>query len=169
MFRTSVLVLLCLSAYGCCHVDSRAVHITLSKDLQDPVQRSTLEVHIVAVNDSDYNQWKYLNMQDYWKVDNALRETTTSSAKTKVLTFGANNTQILLANDGFWDRQDDPLYIFVLSNTPSEGASQPGNQDPRRRVFPLGKCHWSGDQAIEIQLTPSGWITLTPPSNWQAP
>lgn len=162
-----------LLAGGCSPYRPADVTVTLDPQMAASSGK-TVEVHIVAVNASDYAQWKTEDLSDYWNsADQAsLRPTSVGLGLVKVLTFEDADTKTISKDDPIWnDKWSGAVYLLAISNEPTSPASLPGDSDPRRRIFPLDIRCWPGkDNTVQLKLTRSGWITTRTPNNdWQVP
>ena len=166
-----LLLVLALLGTGCCPgYKAYNVIVTLSDDLAQQEVAQTVQVDVIGVNASDYVQLKNASLNQYW-----IDVTKPEFAKVwprKVLTFGGGREQRVDKNDPIWnDWKKDGRYVFVLSNTPARATDQPGDADPRRKIFPLDACQWpGGTDDIRLKVTSGGLRTLTPPKDrWQVP
>jgi hypothetical protein len=171
LFVPGLLVVLALISTGCCPgYKPYNVIVTLSDALADPDHAQTVQVDLIAVNESDYRQLRDEPMSQYWR--DAVNPSFISAWPRKVLTFSGGKEQRVNKDDPIWKEWlKRGRYLFVLSNTPARTTDQPGTADPRRKIFPLDACQWpGGTNDIRVLVTPVGLRTLTPPKDsWQVP
>ena len=137
----------------------------------------SVEVNLVGVNDTEYEEWYGAPASQYWEPDNARRLTTVRKGYAHVMTFGEEqpSRQILYRRNVVYDAwaAKNARHLFILCNFPRVAQDQPGNMDPRRRILPLDKERWQGyfwgKRVIWVEVTPSGLICHSTPLPPQPP
>ncbi len=134
---------------------------------EDGTVRS-IEVNLVAVNDTEKPVWEQVSMSEYWEPGNAIRD----SAAKHVMTFGQGfpKTQVLKKKNAIWRtwlRERQAKHLFILADLPWIQQDKPGDADPRRLILPLevGKWEWYlwGADTIKIQVSAGGLTSLRQP------
>jgi hypothetical protein len=147
------------------------VHVLLDKN--DPGLKDakgtlkSIEVNIVAVNDTELPRWEQMSMSSYWEPDNPIRK----SAVKYVMTFGekAPEEQLLKKTDPIWQtwKERKATQLLILAFLPGI-ADQPGKADPRRVILTLDSSKWEnrywGNDTIKIQLGSGGLTPLRQPN-----
>ena len=123
----------------------------------------SVEVHIVGVNDTEFEQWSSMSMTEYWRKPPI-------SPEIYKMKFGKGlpNPQTLKSTDPIWNRWAKKKYksLFVLADLPVAIEDQPGDADPRRLILPSDptKHQWNAwTIRLLIKKPPSGITCLNPP------
>jgi len=147
------------------------VHVMLDKN--DPGMKDakgtlkSIEVNIVAVNETELPRWETIPMSEYWDPENPLRK----SAVKCVMTFGEKlpEEQLLKKDDPIWKTWKDrkATWLIILANLPGI-KDQPGWADPRRIHMTLDSSKWEnrywGSDTIKIQIGSGGLTPLRQPN-----
>lgn len=160
----------CLAALsgGC---EGFNVHVLLDKNdagLKDAKGTlKSIEVNVVAVNDTELPRWEQMSMNAYWEPDNAIRK----SAVKYVMTFSEKSPEelILKKDNPIWTtwKERKATQLLILAFLPGI-ADQPGKADPRRVILTLDSSKWEnrywGNDTIKIQLGAGGLTPLRQPN-----
>ena len=127
------------------------------------LEKTSVEVHIVGLTESEYHRWAAKSMTDYWKPDDQLRTDAVKCGIVYVMKFVDNKPAYLelKKDDPIWKTWSDLKveYIFVLADLPGV-ADKPGDADPRRIILPAESSHWDmrywGNQLVDIKVSPGG-------------
>ncbi|HUS92322.1 MAG TPA: hypothetical protein VM389_08620 [Phycisphaerae bacterium] len=128
----------------------------------------SIEVDLVAVNETQYQQWEQMKVSDYWEPTNRVR----ASAPKIVMKFGQGQPkeQVLSAKDDIWRKwldENKANYLFVIAHLWWITEDSPGNADPRREILPLERGRWEGSALgnldIPIKIRAAGLVTLRQP------
>jgi len=140
------------------------IGITLDQSLKDS---QDMLVDLIGVNPASRPSWEAYDMGSYWKPGDPKRRDALDKV-TFDLGAGKTLTNTLSLSDPHWSNwlARGSSHVMVLANTPvpaSEG-SKPGNQDRRRQILPLDRCHWpKGTTTLNLLVQQSGIEILTPP------
>ena len=126
--------------------------------------RQSVQVDVVAVNDTEYGQWRSYSMTDYWRPDDRLRRDAADYRRTFRFGLHQSAVQELKIEDAVWQKWESmgARHLFILADL---GAFEDkmGENDPRRLILPLERRRWD-DETIRIRVDSSGIRCLTPPN-----
>jgi hypothetical protein len=125
----------------------------------------TIQVDLVAVFESNKNDWLAMDMDKYWEANSPLRQVAIESQYLYPMYFEYNRDPIQKfpgenPDNLVWKKwkEKNPQYLFILTNLrpiKDQSFKDMGRNDPRRKVIPLyGKC-WK-DPEIDIRITQTG-------------
>jgi len=127
----------------------------------------SIQVDLIGVNPSEYEQWEQMSVSEYWEPTNPIRQ----SAYQYVMKFGdiEPTEQVLSAENKIWNRwikENQAEHLFVFANL--QGIEdKPGDADPRRVILPLARGKWDmsawGNIDIPIKLRAAGLVPLRQP------
>jgi hypothetical protein len=160
--------LVVLPAGGCSRVANVMVTRVVTVAAAEDICRKSVEVHLVAVNRFEKDQWEGISMTKYWEPENRLRQ----SAKeyTYVVQFGQGPCENVIDKKDpirrVW-KERKAEYLLVLADLPGIFPDLPGNADARRLRLPApDSACWGWRQAkINIGIEGSNIVPLTIPNS----
>ncbi len=125
-----------------------------------------LAVDVIGVTGSELPEWEQMSMSRYWSSgtdENRRREDNIAAdfMFTDTLHAGQTDAIILPADDPLWQRWLDrgATHLVVMNNLDAD-EDRPGSADRRRRILPLARNTWEGDE-LRVQLRSGGFTVLT--------
>ena len=133
-----LLIPMALAAGGC-----RSITVSLHPGLQG----KTVQVNVVGLTQSEYQQWHDYSMSQYWNHDDELRTSAIEGGYAEARVFKAANCEpmVIKESDPIWRQQWNgrgAIHVLVLADLPGSHKDKPGNADARRLIFPLEKKWW---------------------------
>ena len=140
------------------------VTVSLDEGLRDAGMMPSLEVDLVAVNESELDRWTHYSVNEYFASDDVFRH----DADRYTMTFADSDAdpKTLVPNDPIWRlwRKKSARQLVVLVHLPGDYQDLPGQQDVRRLILPLsaikGLPLWPAT-AIDLVVKKSGVVSLT--------
>lgn len=118
-------------------VGCKSVRVTMER----PLRYDVIEVHVVGVNEGEYDRWHEITMNEYWWLDCRIREQAVRQGYAYVMQFrkGSRLQRTLDEQSDTWAiwRKRNARYVFVLAHL-WKLAEDPGHREAWRGIYPIG-------------------------------
>jgi len=158
---TFMVLFLLVTCTGC--APYRGISMKVAQDIKD----ANIEVHLVGVHPSSYDEWYNYSVDKYWSYSDAKR----INADKVVYLFGKgkgtsiivpiNKGKGLLKNKWNKWKKEGCRHFVVLANLPLHSGDKPGNADLRRLFLPMRRNRYQKSE-IEIAIKAGNVECLTP-------
>jgi hypothetical protein len=94
----------------------------LVKVVDEELQRYSVSVDIIGINEDHYGDWSTKRLSDYWSPNDPLRERARQAGMLRSMKFGPGlgTSDTLSATDPLWGvwKQQKARYVFVMADIP---------------------------------------------------
>jgi hypothetical protein len=162
-FTPAVLVSSVVLLAGCGGMLRADITVELDKTLtRDAASIPTVQVDLIAVNQSELPQWKGYAVSKYWSPGDSLRD----GADKYEMRFDQTRSasQMLQKTDavfGKWSAKT-ASHLFVLADLPGVQAPKEGEADARRLILPLSAGAWKLTKKGIVITIRSGQMLCSP-------